>query len=157
MAELTVARYSRLVSASESPMPSPVADRVVQHMVEQQMVGAGSPWRSRRSRGSSISDSASARKLKTLQSDRLSLSLTKKEDSSPSPVSPKLPVVSGTLSVGESTSKERVVDVSEQMKALLVQVRPLLSSLFIEFKPFLMKTLRGSQDQELMNKGMDLH
>jgi hypothetical protein len=153
VAELTVAQYSRLVSASESPMPSPVADRVVQHMVEQQMVNAGSPWRTRRSRGSSISDSASARKLRSLQSDRLSFSQPKKEDSSPSPLSPKVPMESSrTLSVEESTSKERVVDVSEQMKALLAQVRPMLSSIFFEFKPFLMKTLRGSQDQELMNK-----
>lgn len=153
VAELTVSRYSRLVSTRESPLPSPVVDRVIKHMVEQQKVVTGSPWRSRRSRGS-VSDSASGRKLKALQSDRLSMSLTRKDDSSPSPVSPQSPVVSRTSSVGESTKKEQTVDVSEQMKALLVHVTPLLSSLFTEFKPFLTKTLLGSQDQEIMNKGV---
>ncbi|XP_062513649.1 neurobeachin-like isoform X2 [Corticium candelabrum] len=150
VAELTVTSYSHLVSVHESPMPSPVADRVVKHMVEEQMMGGMSPWRTRRSR-SSTGDTPGLKKLKSLIPDKLSLSLGKKEELSPSPVSPHAPEVKKVVG-GEPATQEQTVDVAEEMKALLVHVTPLLSRLFTEFKPFFTKTLCGSQDQELMTK-----
>lgn len=46
------------------------------------------------------------------------------------------------------------IDVSEQVDAMLVDLKPLLAHVFATYKGPLTKRLRGSQDQELMNKGL---
>ncbi|XP_065829708.1 lipopolysaccharide-responsive and beige-like anchor protein isoform X2 [Oscarella lobularis] len=150
--ELVVARYSRIVLPPSSPSlssPSPAKELLVRRLVEQQMASSGSPRLLRRPRSSSLRRTASSDdkdKDKDKDVGRRSPSISAVASPTGGAARP-MPSPSSSSHVAL-----KPIDVSEQVDAMLVDLKPLLAHVFATYKGPLTKRLRGSQDQELMNK-----